>query len=52
MGQLFDILFCTWVNQLSGHVFKAADLFLLRSMNYHCGGAQDAEQTAKLPMQV
>lgn len=45
-------LFCTWVNQLPGHVFEAADLFLLRSVNYHGGGAQDAEQAAELPMQV
>lgn len=45
-------LVCTWVKQLPGHVFQAVDLFLLRSMNYHGGGAQDAKQAAKLPVQV
>lgn len=45
-------LVCTWVKQLPGHVFQAVDLFLLRSMNYHGGGAQDAEQAAELPVQV
>ena len=48
---MFSRLF-TWVNQFSGHMLKAADLFLLWSMNYHGGGAQDAEQATKLPMQV
>lgn len=42
----------TWVHQFLGHVFKAADLLLLRSMNNHGGGAQDTEQAAELPMQV
>lgn len=42
----------TWVNQLPGHVIKAADFFFLGSMDYHGGGAQDTEQAAKLPMQV
>lgn len=42
----------TWVDQLPGHVLKAADLFLLWRMNHHVGGAQDAEQAAQLPVQV
>lgn len=53
--QIFSLLLnliSTWVNELPGHVFKAADLFLLRSVNYHGGGAQDAEQAAELPVQV
>lgn len=45
-------LLCTWVDQLLGHVLEAADLLLLRGVNYHGGGAQDAEQAAELPMQV
>lgn len=46
------IFFCTWVNQLGRHLLEAADLLFLRRMNDHGGGAQDAEQTAKLPVQV
>lgn len=42
----------TWVHQLLGHVLKAADLLLLRSVNDHGGGAQDAEQAAELAVQV
>lgn len=45
-------LFCTWVNQLLGHVLQAADLFLLRSVDNHGGGAKDAEQATELPVQV
>lgn len=43
---------CTWVHELPGHVFKATDLLLLWSVNYHGGGAQDAEKAAELTVQV
>lgn len=42
----------TGVHQLLGHVLQAADLLLLRSMDDHGRGAQDAEQAAELPVQV
>lgn len=42
----------TGVHQLLGHVLQAVDLLLLRSVDDHGRGAQDAEQAAELPVQV
>lgn len=42
----------TWIHQLLRHVLQAGDLLLLRSVDHHGGGAQYAEQTAELPVQV
>jgi len=43
---------CTWVDELLGHVVQAADLLLLRGVDHHGGGAQDAEEAAQLPVEV
>lgn len=42
----------TWVSELDSHDTEGSHLLLLRGMNHHHCGSQDAEQTAHFSMYV
>ena len=47
-----DFRTLTWIHQFDRHVLQTADLLLLWSVDHHGGGAEDAEHTAQLTVQV
>lgn len=42
----------TWVSELVSHDTEGSNLLLLRGMNHHHGGTQDAQQTTHFSMYV